>query len=137
VQDTSTSEIWALEEAYWRYVYEADVEGYLALWHPDFIGWPCTPGCMHPVRKDAAEAWIWSIREQKLRLSVALHPEGIQDFGGVVVVHYSTPVISVYPDGRATGKHSPYKFTHTWMRVGSTWQIIGGMCAPLDAAPGS
>ena len=75
--------------------------------------------------------WIQSLRDQKLRLSIALHREGIQDFGAVVVVHYSAPVITEYPDGRITGKDQLYKFTHTWMKVGSTWQIIGGMCAPL------
>jgi ketosteroid isomerase-like protein len=116
-------------------VREADVEGYLSLWHTDFIGWPCTPGCMHPARKDAAGAWIRSIRGRKLKLSVALQREGIQDFGGVVVVHYSAPVITEHPDGRVTGEDSRYKFTHTWLKTGSTWQIIGGMCAPLDAAP--
>jgi len=131
MQDTSISEIWALEEAYWRYVQQGDVEGYLSLWHEDFIGWPCAADSLHPVRKDAAGAWIRSIRDQRLRLSAALHREGTQDFGGVVVVHYSTPVITEYPDGRITGNDQLYKFTHTWMKVGPAWQIIGGMCAPL------
>ena len=135
MQDTSIAEVWALEEAYWRHVQHADVERYLSLWHEDFIGWPCTAGSLHPVRKDAAGAWIQGIRDQKLRVSVTLHPEGIQDFGGVVVAHYSTPVITGYPDGRITGKDQSYKFTHTWMKVGPVWQIIGGMCAPLDRQP--
>lgn len=136
MQDTVIAEIWALEEAYWEYVRQGNVERYLTLWHQDFIGWPCTANSPHPVRKDAARAWIQSIRDQKLRLSVTLYREGIQDFGGVVVVHYSSPVITQYPDGRVTGKNQSYKFTHTWMKAGSTWQIIGGMCAPLDVAPG-
>ena len=131
MQDTSISEVWTLEEAYWRYVEQADVERYLSLWHADFIGWPCAASSLHPVRKDAAGTWIRSLRDQKLRLSVALQREGIQGFGGVVVVHYSTPVITEYPDGRITGKDQPYKFTHTWMRTGPAWQIIGGMSAPL------
>lgn len=135
MKDTSTSEVWALEEAYWRYVREGDVERYLSLWHEDFIGWPCTADSSHPVRKDAAAAWIQGIRDQKLWLSVALQREGSQDFGGVVVVHYSTPVTTEYPDGRITGKEQLYKFTHTWMKVGQGWQIIGGMCAPLDMQP--
>jgi len=137
MQDTAITEVWALEDAYWRYVREGDVERYLSLWHEDFIGWPCTADSLHPVRKAAAGAWIRSIRDQKSRLSVSLRREGIQHFGAVMVVHYSTPVITAYPDGHTTGKDQLYKFTHTWMRVGSTWQIIGGMCAPLDAAPGS
>ncbi|HEX4300750.1 MAG TPA: nuclear transport factor 2 family protein [Gammaproteobacteria bacterium] len=137
MQDRDIAEVWALEAAYWRHVRESDVKGYLSLWHEDFIGWPCTAGSRHPVRKDAAGAWIEGIREQQLRLSVALRREGIQGFGGVVVVHYSTPVITEHLDGRITGKDQPYKFTHTWLKVGSTWQIIGGMCAPLSSAPGA
>lgn len=135
MQDTDIREVWALEEAYWRHVRDGDVERYLNLWHEDFIGWPCTADSRHPVRKDAAGAWIRDIREQKLRLAVSLQREGSQGFGDVLVVHYSTPVITEYPDGRVTGKDSLYKFTHTWLKADSTWQIIGGMCAPLDAAP--
>ena len=124
MQDANISEVWALEEAYWRYVRDADVAGYLSLWHEDFIGWPCAADSFHPVRKDAAGAWIQSIRHQKLRLSVALHREGIQDFGGVVVVHYSTPVITGYPDGPVTGKDQLYKFTHTWMKAGDRKSVV-------------
>jgi ketosteroid isomerase-like protein len=130
--DISIEEIWALEESYWRHVRDGDVEAYLSLWHEDFIGWPCTDDARHPVRKDAAAAWIESIRARRLRVSVALRREGIQAFGDVVVVHYSTPVTAAYPDGRVTGKDPLYKFTHTWLKTGSRWQIIGGMCAPLS-----
>lgn len=132
---TDIAEIWTLEDAYWRHVRDADVEGYLGLWHEDFIGWPCTADSRHPVRKDAAGAWIRNIREQKLRLSVALQREGSQGFGDVIVVHYSTPVITEHPDGRVTGQDSLYKFTHTWLKVAFTWLIIGGMCAPLSLEP--
>ena len=135
MQDAHISEVWALEEAYWKCVKQADVQCYLSLWHEDFIGWPCTADSSHPVRKAAAGAWIQSIRDQELRISVVLKREGAQDFGGVIVVHYSTPVISEYPDGHITGKDQLYKFTHTWMKVGQAWQIIGGMCAPLILQP--
>lgn len=132
---TDIAQIWSLEEAYWRHVLDGDVEGYLSLWHEDFIGWPCTADSRHPVRKDAAGAWIRSIREQGLRLSVSLRREGAQSYGTVIVVHYSTPVVTEYPDGRVTGRDSLYKFTHTWLKAAPAWQIIGGMCASLDPAP--
>jgi hypothetical protein len=61
------------------------------------------------------------------------HENFAEDFGTVVVVHYRTPMTYEYPDGRVVGKDQSYKFTHTWMRVGSDWQIVGGMCAPLVA----
>jgi hypothetical protein len=33
--------VWQMEEQYWRYVKAADTEGYLTLWHQNFVGVPC------------------------------------------------------------------------------------------------
>ena len=51
----------------------------------------------------------------------------------VVVVHYSTKMTYEHPDGWVTSEHQLYKFTHSWMKTGSQWQIIGGMCAPFGS----
>jgi hypothetical protein len=32
--------VWKLEENYWQYVKERDIEKYLELWDERFIGWP-------------------------------------------------------------------------------------------------
>jgi len=48
-----------------------------------------------------------------------------------VVVHYRSTMVSTYPDGRVEGRGQMSKFTHTWMKVGGSWQIIGGMCGRL------
>ena len=53
---SGVSEVWELEEAYWRYVKAGDVENYATLWHEDFIGWPCDQP--HPMRKDSVGAWV-------------------------------------------------------------------------------
>jgi hypothetical protein len=58
---------------------------------------------------------------------------GPEDFGAVVVAHYRFKKVDAYPDGRVEGRGRESKITHTWMRVGSTWEIIGGMCG--DVAP--
>jgi Domain of unknown function (DUF4440) len=128
------SEVWALEEAYWRYVKAGDVENYVTLWHADFIGWPCDQP--HPMRKDSVGAWVKKVRDEDLAVTYALTREGAQDFDGIVVVHYQFTMESTYPDGRVEGVGVRKKITHTWLRVGSTWQIIGGMCGPLEQ-PGS
>jgi len=31
-------EVWAMEEKYWQYVQDGDVEKYVSLWHDDFVG---------------------------------------------------------------------------------------------------
>ena len=60
--------------------------------------------------------------------------EGAQDFGDVVVVHYSFTRVDTYPDGKVEGLGVVRKITHTWMKVGPDWLIIGGMCGDLSSA---
>jgi len=124
--------VWDMEDAYWRYVQAGDVDRYLTLWHDDFIGWPCAWGALHPVGKASIGSWVERIRDEKLKLTYRIQREAGQDFGAVVAVHYSTPMTYEYPDGRVTGKDQLYKFTHTWLWDGTGWQIISGMCAPLE-----
>ncbi len=132
-QTSNIDEVWELEAAYWEYVESGDVDSYLTLWHEDFIGWPCAAGLdSHPAGKGNIGDWVRRIRDEKVRFTHDLQQEGAEDFGTVVVVHYRTPMTYEYPDGRVVGDDQSYKFTHTWMRVGSGWQIVGGMCAPLE-----
>ena len=51
--------------------------------------------------------------------------------GDVVVVHYRFTRVDTYPDGRVEGQGVERKITHTWMKVGDDWLIIGGMCGDL------
>lgn len=127
----SVAQVWAREDAYWRYVKAGDVENYVTLWHPDFIGWPCEQP--HPLRKDSIGDWVRKVRDQKIRAEVALVREGAQAFGDIVVVHYRFTNVSHFPDGRVEGAGIERKITHTWRRVGDDWLIIGGMCGDIGA----
>jgi hypothetical protein len=128
-QSRGVSEVWALEDDYWRYVKAGDVESYVKLWHEKFIGWPC--GQEHPKRKASIGDWVREVREKKIKVASDLTREGAEDFGDVVVVHYRFTRVDTYPDGRVEGQGRVSKITHTWMRAGATWQIIGGMCGSL------
>jgi hypothetical protein len=126
--DTSASvaAVWALEDAYWRYVQAGDVASYRTLWHDRFVGWPCvTP---HTATKDSIGGWVRRIRDEHIQLTFDLKREGVADLGSTIVVYYSTPMIRTYPDGRIEGRDTTWKFTHTWQRDRGRWQIIGGMC---------
>jgi hypothetical protein len=129
-QSQSVAQVWALEDDYWRYVETGDVERYETLWHEKFIGWPCWR--QQPVRKANIGDWIREIRDQKLKVKTTLTRHGAEEFGSTVVVHYSFTRIDTYPDGRVKGEGDLSKITHTWMKVGNTWQIIGGMCGKLE-----
>jgi hypothetical protein len=133
-ESAAVAEVWALEDAYWRYVKAGDVEGYVTLWHADFIGWPCDQP--RPLRKASVGAWPRKVRDEKIAVVATLRREGAQDFGDVVVVHYAFTNVWTYPDGRVEGAGIERKITHTWMRVGTTWQIIGGMCGNIGGISG-
>jgi hypothetical protein len=135
-QSKGVAEVWALEDDYWRYVKAGDVENYKTLWHEKFIGWPCDQP--HPARKAAIGDWVQKIRDEKIKVTAELTREGAEDFGNIVIVHYAVHRVDTYPDGKE--KRGPFssptgwsKITHTWLKVGDTWQIIGGMCGPLPA----
>jgi hypothetical protein len=128
-ESQNVSEVWAREDDYWRFVKAGDVESYVTLWHEKFIGWPCDED--HPMRKSSIGGWVQQIRDKKITVTSVLTHEGAEDFGTVVVVHYRFTKVDVYPDGRVEGRGRESKITHTWMRVGNTWQIVGGMCGGL------
>ncbi len=83
------------------------------------------------MRKSSIGGWVQEIRDKKITVTSVLTHEGAEDFGAIVVVHYRFTKVDTYPDGRVEGRGRESKITHTWMRVGSTWQIIGGMCGGL------
>jgi hypothetical protein len=127
LRSSDVDEVWAQEDAYWRYVKAGDVEKYRTLWNDGFRGWPCHDP--HPATKAAIGNWVKEIRDGKIQFSYSLTREGASNVGGVVVVYYQTPMIWKYADGRVEGRNDlPRKFTHTWMKAGAKWQIIGGMC---------
>jgi hypothetical protein len=83
------------------------------------------------VRKPSIGDWVREIRNKKIAVTSVLTREGAEDFGAIVVVHYRFTRVDTYPDGRVEGRGRESKITHTWMRVGSAWQIVGGMCGGL------
>jgi ketosteroid isomerase-like protein len=122
--------VWKLEEAYWQYVRAGDDDAYKKLWHDDFVGWPCFEWT--PTGKDGVGKWVRDIRENRWKLSYTLKPLAVKSFGQVVVVHYAAEYVYDYGDGTTSGAGTWRKFTHTWMKAGDRWQIIGGMCAPQE-----
>ena len=126
----SVARVWAREAEYWRYVADGDVDRYVTLWDERVIGWPC--GAPHPLGKASIGDWVRKVRDEHIRVDAKVTPEGARDFGDVVVVHYSFTRVDTYPDGRVEGRGETRKITHTWMKVGDDWLIIGGMCGDLD-----
>ena len=125
--DEQQAAVWQMEEDYWRIVAAGDPDAYMALFHPDFIGWPCTSET--PKGTANSSAWVKEIRDHGWTLTYNLKPEAVHLFGDTSVVHYAAEYVFDYGDGTRKGEGDWRKFTHTWKQYDGQWLLIGGMCA--------
>jgi ketosteroid isomerase-like protein len=126
--------LWGLEHAYWRYVQDNDLSAYRALWHQNFLGWPSVSAA--PVRKQHITDWITSETSKGLAFKVIeFKPAEIRVTGNLAVACYWITYEWVAKGG--TGAKHTLRITHTWIKSGNAWQIIGGMSMPKpSASPG-
>jgi Domain of unknown function (DUF4440) len=123
--------VWKLEHSYWEDVKTLDLASYRALWHPNFVGWPSISP--QPVRKDHITDWITANTTKGLHLeSYSLKPGDSQATENLVVVHYW--LTSTWANKDHSGEPHTLRITHTWIRAGEGWQIIGGMSSPEPEA---
>jgi ketosteroid isomerase-like protein len=124
------AQIWNLEKAYWECVKANDLEKYRALWHDDFLGWPFVSSV--PTRKDHITDWITANTSKRLTLqSYSIEPLAIQVTGDIAINHYRIKANWANSEG-AEVRTDALRITHTWIRTHGTWQIIGGMSAPVN-----
>ena len=120
-------EVWNMEEAYWEYLKKGDLEGYMTLWHPDFIGWPRAYG--QPVHRDSLWILIKSIMDNSKpgSLSYELKPYAVNVFGNIAIVFYTHS--SEYENLDGEEIQLTERITHTWMKHEGRWKIISGISA--------
>ena len=125
--------VWSLEEAYWVYVKNNDIEGYLTLWDERFVGWPGFSEA--PIGKGNIGEWIAPLHENPAETyDYELTREAVRSFGDVVVVHYLVrDFMRSASTGEVVRQLDVYRITHTWQRRGDTWQIITGMSGAQDS----
>lgn len=127
----SEQAVWKQEHTYWKDVQSGDMTGYLSLWNRHFVGWP--DSSPKPAHKDQIANWIAAYKAKGLRLkSYELKPADSNATGNVVVTYYWIATDWTGKDGHE--EKGRYRITHTWMRFGNRWQIIGGMSSPEPAA---
>ncbi len=131
-ESESEQTVWTLEQFYWFQVQHNDLAGYLGLWHKDFLGWPSVSA--KPVHKDHITDWITSQTSKGLKFHTAgLLPAGIQITGDIAVTCYWMTFEWQDKDGKGTRQN--LRVTHTWVKEGKDWRIIGGMSMPEPATP--
>jgi ketosteroid isomerase-like protein len=124
--------LWDLERAYWRYVQDHDLAAYRNLWHKDFLGWPLVSET--PVHKDHITDWITSQTSQGLAFkSIEVRPAAIQVTGDIALTYYWSTYEWLDKNGAGTPRTT--RVTHTWIKNGKDWQIIGGMSMPEATVP--
>jgi ketosteroid isomerase-like protein len=126
----SAAEIWAQEEAYWKYVQAHDAHGWAALWSEDFVGWPMSKA--HPVGKADGVSDFKSGKSFGRVLSYQLQRESVAMHGPIGITFYRAIVRVRNGDG--TESTTTARLSHTWMKQGRAWKIVGGMSAP-DSTP--
>ena len=132
-QDSAKDEaqVWNLEKAYWEYVKANDLEKYRALWHEDFLGWPYVSSA--PTGKDHITDWITTNTSKGVKLqSYAIEQLAVRVTGDIAINHYRIKA-NWATNETAKVRTDALRITHTWIRTNGTWQIIGGMSAPVNA----
>jgi len=115
--------LWNLEHEYWRSVQENDLPSYRNLWHKDFLGWPSVSPM--PICRDHITDWIISQTSKGLTPKVIeFKPAEIQITGDVAVLYYWLTYAWLDKDGK--GAPHTLRVTHTWLKDGKDWRIIGG-----------
>ena len=123
-------EVWHMEERYWSDLETANLEAYVGLWHEQFLGWPRDrdlpvgkTGIDEGTRRKFAAGRV--VRHEILSKNVTV-------VGDVGVTQYGVRVFRAEANGISVTYVS--RVTHTWVRTGTTWQIIGGMSAPIESS---
>ena len=125
------AQVWSLEKAYWEYVKANDLEKYRTLWNENFLGWPYISSA--PTRKDHITDWITANTSKGVKLqSYAIEPLAIQVTGDVAINHYRIKANWATSE-EAEVRTDLLRITHTWIHTHGTWQILGGMSAPVNA----
>ncbi len=124
-QEMSAQEqaVWQREETYWRYVKAGDVENYMTLWHEGFVGWPRTSAS--PVEKAGIRQVFQQLAAQRRQLSYEFLQKVVHVRGDVGVADYSVKVS--YTDKEGKAQTDLQRLTHTWVKSGDRWLILGGM----------
>ena len=130
-------EVWALEEAYISAFKNARHNEIASMLHRDFLGWPRESEW--PSEKSDVARFLKENFPQPLEMGFELNRAGIRVSGDVVITHYLVMIRG--EDSVGTGQVQAVRITHTWIKEGAHWKILGGMSStqraekPTDAGP--
>jgi len=128
-KDKMHEEIWELEAAYFTNLYNADYAAVLALIHPQFLGWP--DGVPHPLDKQGCARFMQQLIPAPTACTFTIERGGMRVLGDVALTQYTINVHCSDPAGLTHTQAS--RITHTWVKEGEHWKLLGGMsCSQLS-----
>ena len=120
---TEEEKIWSLEKEYISYFKEANHKAILSFYHPQFLGWPDSES--HPVDKEGAAKYLKEKYPGPIQADFEIKREGIKILADIAITHYLLNVSWINNEG--IKQTSAGRMTHTWIKDGIKWKILGGM----------
>ncbi|UCC74140.1 MAG: nuclear transport factor 2 family protein [Gemmatimonadota bacterium] len=124
-QSEDEQTLWSLENAYFAHLAIEDLETLESFWHADFVGWPSHSP--EPVGRSAARQSLAELLADTEVRSIDVRPLAVVIRGDVAVTHCFVDLQQ--RDSETEVSLSSLRVTHTWLREGATWKVIGGMSA--------
>jgi len=116
-------EIWALEQTYISLFRNASHQKILSMWHPLFLGWPDEE--LLPGDKSYGIRYLEREYPEPRPLIFKIERAGIRVVGNTAINHY---ILHTSWKNAAGKKYTQStRITHTWIKEGSQWKILGGM----------
>lgn len=115
--------LWRLEETYIKAHVEADHQAILSLWDGEFLGWPSRLG--EPSGKEGGAEYLAEFFPTPMQLAPRIERLGIRFAGDVAILFFRLHWGGAEETGSVTTATT--RLTHTWVKRGSEWRILGGM----------
>jgi len=116
-------EIWALENAYFSNLYKANYDGVLTLVHGRFLGWP--DGLLQPLDYNESARFMRQLVTGPTPCTITIDRKGIRVQEDIALTQYVLHATCSTTNGTAQTKSSD--ITHTWVKEGPGWKLLGGM----------
>jgi ketosteroid isomerase-like protein len=113
--------VWKNVETYWALGAAQDLEGVMAYFHTDYLGWDVQNAL--PSDKASTKKWFEHQFNTTKTLVQEIKPVGIKIHGNIAIVHYYFS--TVIKDAEGKEKSASGRWTDILIKQGDKWVLIG------------